>query len=162
MDGPAKLDEEERRTLLALDIPLREERISYLEGDLGGVAGGLRRIHFEDGSSLEREGLFFYVPPQRQGSELWPRCSAARVVAMGQAAAGVKGDVTTRRETSVVGVYVAGDAGNAGPLQSALVGAASGANAAFFVNHSLVADEVGAALGAAARGSLESVSSLMA
>ena len=148
MDGPAKLDEEERRTLLALDIPLREERISYLEGDPGGVAGGLRRIYFEDGSSLEREGLFFYVPPQRQGSELWPRCSAARVVAMGQAAAGVKGDVTTRRETSVVGVYVAGDAGN--PVQSALLAAASGANAAIFLNHSLVADEVAAAVGAAA------------
>ena len=71
------------------------------------------------------------------------------VVAMGQAPAGVKGDPTTR-ETSVAGVYVAGDAGNAGPLQSALVGAASGANAAFFLNHSLVADEVAAAVGAAA------------
>jgi hypothetical protein len=48
----------------------------------------------------------------------------------------------------VAGVYVAGDAGNA--VQSALLAAASGANAAFFVNHALVADEVAAAVGAAA------------
>ncbi len=35
-------------------------------------------------------------------------------------------------------------------VQSALLAAASGANAAFFVNHSLVADEVAAVVGAAA------------
>jgi thioredoxin reductase len=144
-DGPANLDEEGRRTLRALDIPVREERISYLEGDQGGAAGGLRRIHFEDGSSLGREGLF-YVPPQRQGSEL-AKMLGCEIGPMGQAPAGVKGDPTTR-ETTVAGVYVAGDAGNA--VQSALLAAASGANAAFFVNHSLVAEEVAAALGAAA------------
>jgi thioredoxin reductase len=144
-DGHANLNEEGRRTLRALDIPVREERISHLEGDPGGAAGGLRRIHFEDGSSLDREGLF-YVPPQRQGSEL-AKMLGCEIVAMGQAPAGVKGDPATR-ETTVAGVYVAGDAGNA--VQSALLAAASGANAAFFVNHSLVADEVAAAVGAAA------------
>ena len=144
-DGPANLSEEGRRTLRVLDIPVREERISHLEGALGGVAGGLRRIHFEDGSLLEREGLF-YVPPQHQGSEL-AKMLGCEIVAMGQAPAGVKADPTTR-ETTVAGVYVAGDAGN--PVQSALLAAASGANAAFFVNHSLVAGEVAAAVGAAA------------
>jgi thioredoxin reductase len=69
------------------------------------------------------------------------------IVAMGQAPAGVKSDPTTR-ETSVAGVYVAGDAGNA--VQSALLAAASGAQAAFFVNHSLVAEEVAEAVRAAA------------
>src|SRR5919112_543180 len=54
-DGPANLNEEGRRTLRVLDIQVREERISYLEGGPSGVAEGLRRIHFEDGSSLERE-----------------------------------------------------------------------------------------------------------
>ena len=49
----------------------------------------------------------------------------------------------------MAGVYVAGDAGNA--VQSALLAAASGANAAFFVNHSLVADEVAATIGATAQ-----------
>jgi thioredoxin reductase len=144
-DGPANLNEEGRRTLRALDIPLRQERISYLEGKQGGAAGGLRRIHFEDGSSLEREALF-YVPPQRQGSEL-AQMLGCEIVAMGQAPAGVKSDPTTR-ETTVGGVYVAGDAGNG--VQSALLASASGANAAFFVNHALVAEEVAAAIGAAA------------
>ncbi len=144
-DGPANLNEEGLRTLRALDIPVREERISYLEGDPGGAVGGLRRIHFEDGSSLEREGLF-YVPPQRQGTEL-AKMLGCEIVALGQAPAGVKSDPTTR-ETTVAGVYVAGDAGNA--VQSALLAAASGANAAFFVNHSLVAEEVAAAVGLAA------------
>src|ERR671917_545303 len=82
-DGPANLNEEGRRTLRALDVPVREERISRLEGDPGGAAGGLRRIYFEDGSSLEREGLF-YVPPQRQGSDL-AQMLGCEVVAMGQA-----------------------------------------------------------------------------
>jgi thioredoxin reductase len=144
-DGPANLSEEGRRTLRALNIPVREERISHLEGDPGGAAGGLRRIHFGDGSPLEREGLF-YVPPQRQGSEL-AKMLGCEIVAMGQAPAGVKSDPTTK-ETTVAGVYAAGDAGNA--VQSALLAAASGANAAFFVNHSLVADEVAAAVGATA------------
>jgi thioredoxin reductase len=143
-DGSANLGEEGRRTLRALDIPVREERISYLEGHPGGAAGGLRRIHFEDGSSLEREGLF-YVPPQHQGSDL-AKMLGCEIAAMGQAAVGVKSDPTTR-ESTVAGVYVAGDAGNA--VQSALLAAASGANAAFFVNHSLVAEEVVAAVGAA-------------
>jgi thioredoxin reductase len=145
-DGPANLNEEGRRTLHALDILVKEERISYLEGEPDGAAGGiLRRIHFEDGSALEREGLF-YVPPQRQSSEL-AKMLGCEIVAMGQAPAGVKSDPTTR-ETTVAGVYVAGDAGNA--VQSALLAAASGANAAFSMNHSLVADEVAAAVGAAA------------
>jgi hypothetical protein len=74
------------------------------------VAGGLRRIHFEDGSSLEHEGLF-YVPAQRQGSGL-AKMLGCEIVAMGHAPAGVMSDPTTR-ETTVAGISVAGDAGNA-------------------------------------------------
>jgi thioredoxin reductase len=139
------LSAEGRRTLLALGVPVREEQILRLEGDPGGAGKGLKRVVFEDGSSLEREGIF-YVPPQRQGSEL-ARMLGCEIVAMGPVPAVVKSDPTTR-ETTVAGVYVAGDAGNA--VQSALLASASGANAAFFVNHSLVADEVAAAVGAAA------------
>src|SRR5215210_3644775 len=42
-DGPANLNEQGRRTLRALDIPVREERISYLEGVPDGSDRGLRR-----------------------------------------------------------------------------------------------------------------------
>jgi thioredoxin reductase len=144
-DGPAGLSEEGRRTLLALGVPVREEQILLLEGNPGGDGKGLKRVVFEDGSPLEREGIF-YGPPQRQGSEL-AQMLGCEIVAMGPIPAVVKSDPTTR-ETTVAGVYVAGDAGNA--VQSALLASASGANAAFFVNHSLVADEVAAAVDAAA------------
>ncbi len=86
------------------------------------------------------------MPPQRRGSEL-AQMLGCEIAAMGQAPAGVKGDPTTR-ETTVAGVYVAGDAGNA--VQSALLATASGAKVAIFLNHPLVAEEVAAAVGAAA------------
>jgi thioredoxin reductase len=50
----------------------------------------------------------------------------------------VKADPMTR-ETSVPGVYVAGDAGTM--LQGAIMAASSGASAAAFINHSLISEE---------------------
>src|SRR3712207_4019332 len=109
-DGPGNLSEEGRRTLRALDIPVREERISYLEGAPGGASVVLSRNFLEDDSFLELEGLF-YVPPQLQGSVL-ARVLGCEIVAIVQGQAGEKSDPTTR-ETTVAGVYAAGDAGNA-------------------------------------------------
>ena len=60
------------------------------------------------------------------------------IEALGSASAVVKSDPLTR-ETTVSGVYVAGDAGT--PVQSGIFAAASGANAAYFINHALVAEE---------------------
>lgn len=60
------------------------------------------------------------------------------ISAVGPAPAVVKSDPTTR-ETTVPGVYVAGDAGY--PIQSAILAAASGANAAYFLNHALAAED---------------------
>jgi hypothetical protein len=65
-DGELGLESDALARLAALDVPVKEEKISHLEGD---AAGGLRRIVFEDGSGIEREGLF-YAPPQRQRSAL--------------------------------------------------------------------------------------------
>lgn len=123
-DGPAGLGEEGRRKLHVLGVPVREERISHLEGVPGETGGGLRRIFFEDGSTLEREGLF-YLLPQRQGSEL-ARMLGCEIVAMGPVQASVKSDPTTR-ETTVPGAYVAGDAGSPMQSASAMLAAASGA-----------------------------------
>jgi thioredoxin reductase len=50
----------------------------------------------------------------------------------------VESDATTK-ETTVPGVYAAGDAGN--PIQSVVLAAASGANAAYFLNHSLATED---------------------
>lgn len=59
----------------------------------------------------------------------------------------VRNDPATR-ETTVPGVYAAGDAGNA-PAQSVVLAAASGANAAYFLNHALAMEDAGARVAAA-------------
>ncbi len=137
-DGPAGLEEEDLQKLRTLGVPVNEKPVARLEGRKDG-SEGLSRVLFEDGSSLEREGLF-YGPPQRQRSD-FAEALGCEVVSMSPAAEIVKADPMTW-ETSVPGVYGAGDAGS--PLQSVALAAASGASAAAFLNHSLVADEVAA------------------
>ena len=152
-DGPAKLDEEDRQRLGALGVPVREERISRLEGDPGrepgAAGGGLERVVFEDGSTLASEGLF-YVPPQSQRSALAEDlgCELER-----RAHSLVVASDPTTRETTVPGVYAVGDTVGTGPLQSVALAAASGAAAAYFVNHALATEDVEAELAALARGS---------
>ncbi len=130
-DGASGLDRDTRGRLDALCVPVREERILRLEGD--GAAGGLRRIVFEDGTEIARAGLF-YGAPQRQRSDL-AQALGCEIVPMGPFPAIVHGDPMTR-ETTVPGVYVAGDAGTM--LQGAIMAAASGATAATFINHALI------------------------
>jgi thioredoxin reductase len=133
-DGSA-LGEGVRARLGGLDVPVYERRVARLEGREDG-SGGLSRVVLEDGSSVEREGLF-YAPPQRQRSALAEtlRCE---VTAMGPASEVVKADPMTR-ETSVAGVYAAGDAGS--PMQSIALASSSGATAAAFVNHALCTED---------------------
>jgi thioredoxin reductase len=143
-DG-APLGDEARARLAVLGVPVREEKVSRLEGD--PVGGVLRRVIFEDGPEIEREGLF-HVPPQSQRSPI-AESLGCEVVEVGPARV-VKGDSATR-ETTVPGVYVAGDAGNA-PAQSVVLAAASGANAAYFLNHALAMEDAEAAVAAAVGG----------
>ncbi len=132
-DGETGLDDDARGRLAALGVPLKEEKISRLEGD---GAGGLGRILFEDGSEIEREGLF-YAPPQGQRSDL-AETLGCETEAMGLLPAVIKSDPTTR-ETTVPGVFVAGDAGTM--MQGAIMAAASGAGAAAFLNHALIFED---------------------
>jgi thioredoxin reductase len=142
-DGPSGLDEAGYGRLRALGVPVREERIARLEGD--AREGALRRVVFEDGSSIEREGLF-HVPPQRQRSGLAEALGCV-VEEVGPAKARVVRSDPTTKETSVAGVYVAGDAAN--PIQSVVLAAASGANAAYFANHALATEDADRAVVAA-------------
>lgn len=143
-DGEGGLSEDDRKRLDALSVPVYEERISRLEGDPARPGGGLERIVFEAGA-LEREGMF-YVPPQRQRSGLAGSlgCELAAPVPTVEF---VKADPMTR-ETTVAGVYAVGDA-VAGPGQSVVLASASGAAAAYVLNHALAKrdaeDEVAAA-----------------
>ncbi|MGI8910720.1 MAG: NAD(P)/FAD-dependent oxidoreductase [Rubrobacteraceae bacterium] len=137
-DGPAGLEEEDLQRLRALGVGVNEKGIARLEGRNDG-SEGLSRVVFEDGSTLAREGLF-YGPPQRQRSG-FAEALGCEVVAMGSAAEVVKADPMTW-ETSVPGVYAAGDAGSPpSPLQSVVLAAASGANAAAFLNKALCGED---------------------
>jgi thioredoxin reductase len=154
-DGPHGLDGVQRGRLEALGVGVREERIERVEGGESvegptgqgqgqghGSHGATLRVRFAGGETLAREGLFVR-PAQRQRAEL-AAALGCEMVTMGVEPAAVhliKCDPLTR-ETSVPGVYGAGDAGS--PMQSAVVAAAAGAQAAYAANHALVFEDAAA------------------
>jgi thioredoxin reductase len=102
-------------------IPLREERIRSLEG----TAGKLNTIRFESGPDLERDG-FFFSTGCHQASDLSQRLGCQR-----NEKGGVIIDPATE-ETSVPGVYVAGDVSRDVLLVAVAIG--EGAKAAVAIN----------------------------
>lgn len=127
-DGPAKLEPEEREQLASLNIAVREERISRLEGN----DGRLERIVFANGDVLERSGMFFNTG-QDQGCDLAAKLGCDFTE---------RGAVRTGdyEMTNVPGLYVAGDASRA--VQLAIVAAAEGAEAAFAINKALIKENL--------------------
>jgi thioredoxin reductase len=109
------------RRLDAHRIPLRTEPIASLEGS-GGV---LRTIRFEAGPDLERAGLFFSTGCH-QASDLSRTLGCKR-----DEKGGVVTDPSTE-ETSVPGVYVAGDVSR--DVLLVAVAIAEGAKAAVAIN----------------------------
>jgi thioredoxin reductase len=90
----------------------------------------MERIEFTDRSSLDRDVLFLH-PPQHQ---------IEIVTTLGLALDGagyVQVDPLTR-ETSVAGIYAAGDL--LAPMQGALIAAASGTVTAGVLNHALTVE----------------------
>lgn len=109
--------------LAAANIPVDERPIARLRS----ADGRLRGIEFADGDVLERDILFAH-PPQKP---------AALVQSLNLDLDGrgfVKVD-EVQRETSIPGIYAAGDLVTLG--QGALLAAASGTQAAGMLNHEL-------------------------
>ncbi|UPK36877.1 NAD(P)/FAD-dependent oxidoreductase [Bradyrhizobium sp. 186] len=102
-------------------IPLRTEPIVAFEG----TDGVLSKIRFESGTDLDREGLFFSTGCQ-QASDLSQRLRCKR-----DEKGGVVTDPATE-ETSVPGVYVAGDVSR--DVLLVAVAIAEGAKAAAAIN----------------------------
>ncbi|MDX6612977.1 MAG: hypothetical protein QOD75_2163 [Blastocatellia bacterium] len=127
-DGPAELSAEERDQLALNNIPVREERISRLEGN----EGQLERIIFENGDVLEREAMFFNTGQDQH-------CDLAEKLGCDFTE---RGAVRTGEleMTNVPGLYVAGDASRA--VQLAIVAAAEGAEAAFAINKALIKENL--------------------
>ncbi|HVK38008.1 MAG TPA: NAD(P)/FAD-dependent oxidoreductase [Candidatus Kapabacteria bacterium] len=126
-DGPLRLDRAQRERLERHHIDVRTAKVVRLEGS----DGQLERIHFADGTSIERRGMFFSTG-QRQVSEL-ARSLGCRFNSKGTV-------VTTRTEnTGIPGLYVVGDASH--DVQFVIVAAAEGARAAVMINTSFQEEE---------------------
>ncbi len=100
-------------------------KIAQLEGD----SGVLSRIRFADGTHLNRDAIFFSTGC-KQTSDLWRALGCAR---------DEKGGIITdplSEETSIAGVYVAGDVSR--DVLLIAVAIAEGAKAAVAINRSLL------------------------
>ena len=113
-----------------LDIAVRRERVVAIEGDTS--TGQLKRVLFSEGEPLECDALFFNLGTELAtnfhetlGCRLDPECGLVWV------------DQT--RQTSVEGVYAAGDI--TPNSQLAVVAAAEGAMAAIHIHRSLISEE---------------------
>ena len=113
------------RKLKQHGIPLRSEPIVSLEG----TAGILTRIKFKSGPDLDRAGLFFSTGCH-QASDLSQRLGCKR-----DEKGGVVTDPATE-ETSVPGVYVAGDVSR--DVLLVAIAIAEGAKAAVAINKALL------------------------
>ena len=126
-----ELSDQDRARLARLDVAIRTEAIVALEGVKS--TGQLERVLFAEGEPLECDALFFNLGTklatnfhETLGCRLDPECDLVWV------------DDT--RQTSVKGVYAAGDI--TPNSQLAVVAAAEGAMAAIHIHRSLLAEDM--------------------
>ena len=108
---------------------MREEKVERLDGSADGA---LQVIHLEGGKTLARSALFFTAGCKQQ-SDLWASLGCVR---------DEKGGIVTTpvtEESSVPGVYVAGDASR--ELLLVAVAIAEGAMAEVAINRALLKDD---------------------
>jgi thioredoxin reductase len=127
-DGPDAHAHAQKRRMAKRGIRLCEGAIRALEGD----NGQLREIVLEDGERLRRSALFFNTG-HHQRSPLFERLGC-RLDPGGDVVPDARFE-----ETSVPGVYAAGDATR--DVMLAIVAAGEGAKAAFSINQALLAEE---------------------
>jgi len=125
-----RISNQDQEKLARLNIPLRTESVVGLEGDKS--SGQLHRVVFAEGEPLECDALFFNLGTrlatnfhETLGCRLDPECDLVWV--------------DDSRQTSVKGVYAAGDMTPFSQL--AVVAAAEGAMAAIHIHRSLVPEE---------------------
>jgi thioredoxin reductase len=124
-DGSADMEKRLQRH----GITVRTEMISRLEG---AADGALRAIHLQTGEAVERAAMFF-TTGCRQRSDLSTRLGCAR-----DEKGGIITDPVTE-ESSVKGVYVAGDASREVLLVAVAI--AEGAKAGVAINRALLKED---------------------
>lgn len=127
-DGPAGLGSDDLARLGRNEIAVEERRIAALCGQ----AGQLEALRLDDGTTVDREAMFFIVG-QRERSGL-----AAALGCTFNAEGSV--DTGTNESTDVEGLFVAGDASRRAQL--AIVAAAEGAQAAAAINTMLLGQDL--------------------
>jgi thioredoxin reductase len=127
-DGPAGLSPDDRARLDRLGISIEEAKLAVLEGADGRLSG----VRLSDGRHIARDALFFNTG-QHQRSPLFAQlgCELGR-------RGGIDADAVTE-ESSVPGVYIAGDASR--DVLFVIVAAAEGAQAACALNNSLMTED---------------------
>ncbi len=120
-DGPHGLDGDQRARVQALGIPIIETRVVALDSHEGGR---LRRLRLDDGETLDRDALFFYVAWQLRSDVA--RSLGCRLHDDGSIA------VDASQATTVDRVYAAGNCADPRALVPAAAG--SGATAAVAIN----------------------------
>jgi thioredoxin reductase len=124
------ITDEHRARLAHFNIPLMNGRIIGLEGDT--VTKRIERVCFEEGEPLECDALFFNLGTEMSG-ELHEMLGCRLDEECGLIA------VDDEQQTSVAGVYAAGDI--TPHSQLAIVAAAEGAMAAIHIHKSLIPEE---------------------
>jgi thioredoxin reductase len=128
-NGAFVVPEDLRANLDRAGIRIEERRLIGLRAQEGHLAS----VRLEGGAEIERDVLFAR-PPQRQVplvADLGLELDEQGFVR-----------VDAHRETSIRGIYAAGDL--ATPMQGALLAAAAGATAASMLNHELTIEQVAA------------------
>ena len=132
-NGPHGLDADQRARVQALGIPIIETPVVALDSDNGGR---LRHIRLDDGETLERDALFFYVGWQFRNDVA--RTLGCQLHDDGSIA------VDLGQETTVDRVYAAGNCADPRALVPAAAG--SGATAAVTINARLSMDDADRAI----------------
>jgi thioredoxin reductase len=128
-DGPSAISPSMQARLQQHGITVCSDTIVRLEGTENGA---LQKIHLQNGKALERAAIFF-TTGCRQGSDLSAALGCAR-----DEKGGIITDPVTE-ESSVRGVYIAGDASREVLLVAVAI--AEGAKAAVAINRALSQDD---------------------
>lgn len=128
--GGRHLKEKDRQKLEEFNIPVDARKIDKV---IGNDHGQLQKIIFKNGEELERDALFFVNGFEQQ-------CDLVEVFGC---EINKKGVVVTnsRQQTSIKGLYVAGDADV--DVQFVVVAAAEGAKAGVIINKELQKEKTG-------------------
>ena len=128
-DGSADLSSEQLQELQQHKIQIFEDKIVKLESKDDVLTG----IVFANGKVIPRRGIF--LPTQKQQNTNLAAKLGCKLTSLGTV------EVDENKQSSVPGLYVAGDA-SISPLSQVVIAAADGTTAAFFITYILTKENL--------------------